>query len=498
MTHLLHMLRRWSGVLVPTGLAVVVIVLAGRVFTAPVVFPDTFGYLAAGMFNPVVGGFRTPTYGWLLTLALRLQIPMLPVILQCILWIACIAGSALLTWRLTRSVVKGALAGAGMVFLEVVLMHHLPANWYYLTDAPYAALLTLGLVFMLLGMSQVQNKTEWVGALLIGSANLIRPLLAGSLTGSVATIVIARATGGNVLSRRVGISLALLWAPVLVLCMVNGLAYGSFSSSSQSGMFLMLTAMELAEPGDTVFHDPELNRAFHAVITQKKAPADHLGTDPYSINTAPDWHALSSFYGSIVGEMPVSEMRFSVGRLSSLVTLRLALLHPVAYARVTGKQFLFLLVPDNVMRHYWWPKDPLIMASQQHDRWMDLYRITGGPPPVRVPELRAPDHRIVEWLDTAYLGIRLGKTAGPKSLALFSALGLLCVVQGVRLARARDHTRLIGLAILLLLLLNTVAHAGAQSLVTLVADARYRIPGLLTAELALLLTLLTLRRNPAD
>lgn len=482
-------------ILVPALLGVFVILLFGDTYTAPIIFPDTFGYLAGAAPHPIeaVAGTRTPVYGWLMLLAFQWGNPMLIVWAQQALWLACIAAATALVLLLTESVWRAIATGALLIVSDIITMHLLPSTWFLLTDAPAALCTTLGLLLILSGVASKYRCAVWIGALLIGFSNVLRPLFVGSIVGSVGIIACVLLMREINFRRAIATALFCLWIPTVTLSIYNKTHFGSFSLSSVIGRFLMTYTLVLLEPGDKIFDDAKLNAALHETVRTGIAPAQYRGLDAYDITVGNKWHELSQFYGSMMPDDDIAVMRFKVATISKMVMTRNVMQHPGKYASLVWKRFIHNAIPDKTGAHYF-TFETQDGWGVQEKRWKSLMS-SGYADSKTAQNRKTRDPNTLSKLQSISSYI-LPKTAGPKTIAIAIVCVLITLTVSLRLlGKSRtEKERLLGLAIALCIL-SSLLFALAQAMVVfeegvmLGEDPRQRLPGLILAVLAVLLTL---------
>lgn len=491
-------------ILVPTLLGIFVILLFGKTYTAPIIFPDTFGYLAGAAPNPLeaVAGTRTPVYGWLMLLAFHWGNPMLIVWAQQALWLGCIAASTVLILLLTESSWRAMIGGILLIAFDVATMHMLPSTWFLLTDAPAALSAFLGLLLILIGATGRYRSALWIGALFIGFSNVLRPLFVGVLMGSIILIAIALLTERKFLTRSIAVACICLWIPSVTLSIYNKRSFDSFALSSIIGRFLMTYTLVLLEPGDTIFDDEKLNAALHETVRTGNVPAEYRGVDAYDITVGKTWHELSQFYGSMAHDDDIARMRFKVADISRHVMMTNVLDHPKKYIALVGKRFLFNALPDR-NGSYYFTFETQDGKGVQEKRWNLLIRNgymdapTAQNRKTRDPLSASPLQKVKSVI--------LPQTVGPKTFFIVMLAMTMSLVLSIKLLQNTDSEkrRLLGLAILVCVLTWSF-FALAQGMVVIEAgvmlaeDPRQRLPGLLFGVMAVLLSLSALRVNRAS
>ena len=326
--------------LFPVLLAILVIEILGTVYPVPHIFIDTYQYLVAGRFDLTTINNRTPFYGWLMLGLFHLGGPMLIVRFQLALWMSCILAAVQLTLKLTESRWRAGMVGVALVICETAMMVTLPANWFLLTDAPYAEGITLGLLLILLGGITSKQWPILLAALLIGLANVMRPVMIGAVLASFGIMLsVSLCKKYAHRGRIIVLALVILWTPSAILSGVYHAKYGTFNLSTQFGQSIMQYTLLLTKPEDRVFADPELNRAFHQTLNERRAPEGHRGEDPFLLSPG-KWLELSKFYSSIVGSDIGPHLRTKISALSEQVMLVNIRQHPMEYTS-TSLHFTF-------------------------------------------------------------------------------------------------------------------------------------------------------------
>jgi hypothetical protein len=254
----------------------------------------------------------------------------------------------------------------------------------------------------------------------------------------------------------------------------------------------MFTA-ELLRPADIVFSDTAMNREFHHIFETQSVPVD-FSKDIYGIQKSKPWYPLIAYFISLSNETDMHKIRFTVDRISRDVAWRVIRLHPMEYARLVVDNLFFYLVPTDIGRWYFWPGNPpqaynravyaphppiqyllpLFYGERGYpntDR-MNLSMKTALDLPMRVKRL--PTYTDI-WMNTIFVLL----------FVFASAVGVILFLQ------KRKDARLLG-AVILLCLANTFLHALAQALITRIHEVRFRLPGMFSFELAIILSIVSL------
>lgn len=494
-------LRTLLTVLCPTLLGFFVILLFWSYYSAPIIFPDTFGYLSGAAPDPArsIAGTRTPVYGWLMLQAFHVGIPALIVWVQQALWLSCIATGTWLVLTLTESWWRAVGAGAALIGADILTMHVLPSTWFFLTDAPAALCTTLGLFLVLIGTVKKNSRILWLGAACIGFSNVIRPLFVGIIVGSFAIVCTSRIMKQQLRSRVVMLAILCVWLPTIGLCTYNWLQFGFFSTSSVSGRYVMTYTLALLQPGDKVFDDEKLNAALHQTVRTGRVPEAYRGIDAFDIGLGKHWHELSELYGSLAHDDNVAIMRFKVKKISTAILLRNIWQHPGAYAAMVWSRFVHNILPDQTGAHYF-TFETQDGYGVQEKHWTRLIRnkylsdasaMNRTPHnPDTVPVLR----RIIAFA--------LPQTIDTTVVTLFLVTMLLALGTSIFLM-TQSHSqqrKMLGFAIMICIL-GSVLHSLAQAMIVnergvlLREDPRQRLPALMTTAMAIILSLSAIKRS---
>lgn len=494
-------LRTLLTILFPTLLGVFAILLFWRYYSAPIIFPDTFGYLAGAAPDPArsIAGTRTPVYGWLMLQAFHVGIPALIVWVQQALWLSCIATGTWLVLTLTESWWRAIGAGAALIGADILTMHMLPSTWFFLTDASAALCTTLGLFLVLIGAVKKNSRILWLGAGCIGLSNIIRPLFVGMIVGSLAIVGTSRIIKHSLLSRSVIIAMMCVWLPTIGLCTYNWFQFGFFSTSSVSGRYVMTYTLALLQPGDKVFDDEKLNAALHETVRTGSVPEAYRGIDAYDIGLGKHWHELSELYGSLAHDDNVAVMRFKVKKLSTSIMLRNVWQHPNAYVAMVWGRLIHNILPDQTGAHYF-TFETQDGYGVQEKHWTTLLRnkyLTETSAMNRTPH--NPDTVPVLRRIIAFA---LPKTIDTTVIALFLGTMLFSFGTSVFLI-TKSHSQqrnLLGYAIMICIFAS-VLYSLAQAMIVnergvlLAEDPRQRLPALMTTTMAIILSLSAIKRR---
>lgn len=480
------------AMLLPTALAALVAVMVGRLYVEPIVLNDTSAYVSSATWYHTMIGYRTPFYGWLIVAGKAWNMPMLAVRVQIASWLLCIAAFAWLVLHLSRCAARTLAAGVLLVAIETAMMCMLPAQWQLVTDPLYADWVTLGILLMLIATESRCTRILVVGAAFVGLSSLLRPALAGNI---IAGLILIAAWRRMPSLKRGSVSVtaaALIVFPVILLSALNRMTVGSFSLSPVIGLHLITYELALTQPGDMVFRDPGLNRAFHETVETKRVPGRYRSWEVYFLPLRHPWQPLSELYASMAPATDAPTKRYQVNAISTDIAKTLILLHPVRYLRLVAAKTVGVIVPNRRQRNdYFWHPNPFDFYAQMHYDWQSdagaqwqLGRT--------LPDPYSADLRIGRWLDAERLGLRLSEKVGPATLALLILVAIVMFAEAARRLRSQDERlRMLGIAIVILAA-NTLAQAVVTALVTLYDDPRYTLPGLMTGEAAVLLTLVSL------
>ncbi len=483
-------------ILIPTLLGGLLAVFAGRLWVVPVTPLDTETYINMAKFVHAGLGLRSPAYGMLLLPFITIGQPMLFVWFQVLWWVACIAAATGLALTLTQSVWKTLLFGVAFVYIEAVMTYTLALQWWLIADPLAVDWLTLGLLLMLIGITLRRDGFLVAGAVAIGAASGLRPMLASILCAFALLVMSVVWFGYNTRRRALILSGTFLLLPVLCLSLLNKVTVGSFALSQLPGLTMPAYVLALAEPEDRVFDDPEQNRLFHETIEKKTLPAGLVPKNVYGLpavfpSKQENWTPLLWFYSTMEDDTDYPTLRSKVHARSVRTTQRLIWLHPIAYIRRAFAQTITVMVPTERDRmNHFAVSDPYALLNAVRYGWgsqTGQHRIIGAS---GLDHLSA-DMRVGKWFETGKLGLRLPMSAGPKTkLILFAALLCMAFETVGRLRSSVHYARMFGLVIGICMI-HLVLSAMSYSLVTTFMNPRYTVPGLITGELALLFMMLS-------
>lgn len=484
-------LQSFLAVMISTLCGVLVMTALSRLYVVPLVFNDTSGFMRAALWSPDMIAYRTPLYGWLLIAAKHTGLTMLPVWFQIFFWLLCVAAFATLVLKLSGSVIRTVVFGMLFVLIETAIMYSPGAQWLLLSDPLYATWTTLGLLLMLIGTLSPRNGVLWTGAGFVGTACLMRPVLA-PLVPAVVILLHARPIRTALRSQRFVGGTAILLFPLVLLSATNKIAAGSFGLSPISGLNMGYYTRELLTPQDKVFEDPALDEAFHRVVYTSQLDPKHNGFDPFYLTGYKWWPQVFQFLGSRSPTTHPPTKRFELSAMSAGIAGRLILRHPAQYMQLVFPKLLRTMVPLRESRTvYFMRKNPFefqnTLGYSWHSKRGNQWKMGSG-----YADPYSADLRIGTWIDAERYGVRLPMKPGPKTLVLLVAFTALALTESVRrLLSPSTRMRVLGLSILTCIA-HTYLNALAVALVTLHDDPRYGLPGIMTGTAAFALSLLSL------
>lgn len=463
-----------------------------QIYVIPWIFPDSFTYLEAAKGNPAVAGFHTPVFGWLMHLTARWSY--YPIIwLQMGLWIGCAVMIVRTLQRRGATPYRAMIGGMLFIAIEIYVAHTLHMNAFVLTDALCAELTLLGLLLLFEEQSSIAMIT---GAALVSFGNTMRPVMAGVGAALCAVMILLRL---GIITRKMTLVLLLaLVLPTAALCISNRIVYGSFAPSSQMGFFMLGKSVALAKPEDRIFEENELNHAFHQAIETGSPPKGHAGWDTYLLEKDPDYareHALASFYASLLKSNGRPDFqRFLLASVSNRIAWKLFALHPAESLRLFLQEFLYVALPDRSVRKQFSVLDGENLSGYTGALYEQMQLVTAVDGMTLQEAMSRSNAGVMHMMDTESLRIRLPERVGIFTM-IIAAL-LLCsvifvIVRGWKFQKAYS---LLSWTILILMT-NSLLQAGMIAAITTLHDSRYRLPGILTSEAAVIMALVVLTQH---
>ena len=488
--------------------SILVCMVLWRVYPYGFIYPDSAGYLSSTLeFHLWEPGFyeaeRTPLVGIVFWMALHSRESTVWVYwfnaLCFSLTITLVCRLGMLLWKDIRA---GIALGLSALAAEVWAMNVLMAQTAVLSDPMYINALLMGSLLSLCGIIGGTKTERVAGALLLGVASLIRPLLVPLLLWSPFFAIAYRRTW-----KTSALLLALLLLPTLLWSARNQIVYRSFAPSGLVGVHIMTHIQTLIRPEDRVFDDPTVNRDFHETIRTLKLPPGHEAADPMGSPQGSLSNAMLAFYTSLTPRfiakhgqvMPgdESQLVFEMSRISTAVAWKVIRLHPLAYLAQVWEEY----------QHYYDGKGlvPIITVFSEAPQLAYRTLFTENNAEKNPTFLRFyPPHGTRNAYETDMFALRLlrarsirdpldriyGRFLRQISLAanLAGLTGLLLLMFPGRLRKILPPSlepRSVGL-VLLMLFLNTALHYLLQSAVSHLADLRYALTGKTSLHLLLI------------
>lgn len=478
------------AVLIPTLFGVFVMTALLRLFVVPLAFNDTYRFIEAATLSPNMIGVRPPLYGLLLIAAKAMGWPMFTVWFQIFFWTLCITTFATLVLNISGNIWRTVIAGTLFVMIETAIMYTPSSQWFLLSDVLYANFSVLGIFLMLIGLTYKKNTLIWTGAAFLGTATLIRPVLASSVI-AIPILLYSTSIRTALRSKRFIGGAAIILMPILLLSVGNKILANSFSLSAVGGLNITYYVRALLDPNEKIFDDPSLDHAFHLALEKGIVDPDHTGFDPWYLEGT-WWHPIFQFYGSLSSTKNHAAKRFELGAMNGRIARTLIARHPMQYMELMFTKVLTTMVPIKsdrdmyFMRSRPWEFENILGYNWQSTK-SNQWRIGDN-----FADSYSADVRIAEWINAERYGIRLPKKPGPKSVFLLTVFTVFALTESLRRLRSKDESmRILGLSILVCIG-HTYLNAFAVALITLHHDPRYGLPGIMTGTAALLLSLLSL------
>ena len=484
---------RIAALCIPALCGVLLAVAYAQLWNTPIVVHDTRTYLGSGRL--LVWGLmsRSPVYGFFLLAIIKSGWIMLAVWIPVLCWIACIWVFTHLLHMLTGSVRRAVLGGALFVLFEWLIMYTLALQWWMIPDALYSDLVTLGVFVMLVGLWRKSAPLLLGGCYLLALANFLRPMTTSLAIGVLlllATVILNRRQWPK---RLLMAGAAILITPPLVLATMNWVIGGRWTVSPLTGLVSVGYTHLLLEPGDQIYDDAATNEEFHRTVKERAVPEGRTTYDVFGVRGKvfpsgdDDWGPLLLFFSSLDPWIDLPHTLFRASERSYEATMKLIRLHPMAYVRAAVRQTWYVLIPTQTARNrHFFVGDPskLLAIVEYPSKSEDI----AGP----LPDARLSDHSFSRYFESLPLGVRLPKAAGSRTALLVISIALGLAILALRHLRSGDERRkVLGIA-MLLCALQTLSSALGYSLSTNYYNPRYTVPGLMTAEAAVILALMSI------